>query len=557
MKQSIGSWTKGIKGRLLFVAVFPFIAFGIIFFFTFSGLNKISALVESAHNDILPNVSILDDMLLSQNRFGYRVWEGISNADERAEVTKEAQASLNLFKQAFEEYQKTSFDPEEEQLFSSVKESFPLYISTAEKIIAGLTTNTPDSVESSKTLLDQDLHHISAKLEAFIEKATSNYDKRAARESAQFDHDRKQIINLMIAVTLCAGLAILALQMLTGAKISKSVGGIAERLQSSGSRVVESVQQMSEAGNGLSQNATQAAASLEETVAALEEMSSMVQMNSDNAKQAAALAVSSRDAAEKGEAEIKSLIMSMAEISGSSKKIEEIITVIDDIAFQTNLLALNAAVEAARAGEQGRGFAVVAEAVRALAQRSASSAKDISTLIKNSVGQVERGSKIADQSGEVLGTIVTSIKKVSDLNNEIAAASSEQTTGIQQISKAMNQLDQTSQSNAASAEEIAATSAEINSLANISQDLTVELNREVLGLADVTAEEAKREPKMELKKAPLHKASAAKASAGLSKTAKVLPMTKKSQLAAQKAAAEETIPFDDEPRAKVGTTEGF
>uniref|UniRef100_UPI00322161D4 methyl-accepting chemotaxis protein n=1 Tax=Bdellovibrio sp. TaxID=28201 RepID=UPI00322161D4 len=198
-------------------------------------------------------------------------------------------------------------------------------------------------------------------------------------------------------------------------------------------------------------------------------------------KQAASLSASSREVAEKGQAEITRLISSMEQISKSSIKIEEIINVIDDIAFQTNLLALNAAVEAARAGEQGKGFAVVAEAVRALAQRSAVAAKDISHLIQESVDQVEQGSQIASESGVVLNNIVISVKKVSDLNNEIATASSEQTAGIQQISKAMNQLDQASQSNAASAEEIAATSAEIDNMAVVSQRLTVDLNKVVHG----------------------------------------------------------------------------
>lgn len=171
----------------------------------------------------------------------------------------------------------------------------------------------------------------------------------------------------------------------------------------------------------------------------------------------------------------------MNDISKSSKKIEEIIAVIDDIAFQTNLLALNASVEAARAGEHGKGFAVVADAVRSLAQRSAIAAKDITGLIKESVEKIERGTLKSAKSGEMLQSIVQSVKKVSDLNNEISVASEEQSTGIAQIGKAMNQLDQSVQTNAASSEEIAGTADEINNQAQIMKNVVDELNVVVYG----------------------------------------------------------------------------
>lgn len=212
----------------------------------------------------------------------------------------------------------------------------------------------------------------------------------------------------------------------------------------------------------LSSSTTQQASSLEETVATMEQLTSMVRLNTEHSKQAANLASATRDIAERGERDIKALIESIQSISADSKKIEEITGVIDDIAFQTNLLALNAAVEAARAGEQGKGFAVVADAVRSLAQRSAEAAKDIANLIGKSVEKIELGSHQAKQGGVVLTEIVTSVRKVADLNNEIANASDEQNQGISQIGKAMNQLDEVTQGNAAVSEEAAAAAEELS-----------------------------------------------------------------------------------------------
>ncbi len=208
----------------------------------------------------------------------------------------------------------------------------------------------------------------------------------------------------------------------------------------------------------LSQRTEQQASSLEETASSMEELTSTVRQNSDNARQANQLAASSRELAEKGGSVIQDAINAMAAISTSSRKVTDIIGVIDEIAFQTNLLALNAAVEAARAGEQGRGFAVVASEVRNLAQRSASAAKEIKELINDSGEKVKEGSMLVDESGRTLEEIVASSKKVGDIISEIAAAGAEQSQGIEQVNKAVTQMDEMTQQNAALVEEAAAAS---------------------------------------------------------------------------------------------------
>ena len=214
--------------------------------------------------------------------------------------------------------------------------------------------------------------------------------------------------------------------------------------------------EISQGNTDLSQRTEEQASSLEETASSMEELTGTVKQNAENARQANQLAVGASDVAVKGGEVVKQVVSTMNGISESSKKIADIIGTIDGIAFQTNILALNAAVEAARAGEQGRGFAVVATEVRNLAQRSAAAAKEIKELISDSVGKVDAGSQLVDEAGRTMDDVVVSVKRVTDIIGEITAASQEQSSGIEQVNRAITQMDEVTQQNAALVEEAAA-----------------------------------------------------------------------------------------------------
>jgi len=297
-------------------------------------------------------------------------------------------------------------------------------------------------------------------------------------------------------------------------------------VRDSAENMTNSSQELAKASESLASGAQEQASSLEETTATLEEITSTVKQNADNAKQASQVAAASRDTAEKGGQVVTEAVGAMGQINASSKNIAEIITTIDEIAFQTNLLALNAAVEAARAGEQGRGFAVVATEVRNLAQRSATSAKEIKRLIQDSVQKVENGSGLVNKSGETLQEIVGSVKKVTDIVAEIAAASREQSTGIEQVNKAMMQMDQVTQTNSAQTEELSATAQSLSQQAEQLQDLVARFKVDAAGRSSASAgrTSAAATPKTSFKPArkapaPHPVAMAASAGAGATSTA--------------------------------------
>ncbi|MFQ5751870.1 MAG: methyl-accepting chemotaxis protein [bacterium] len=252
---------------------------------------------------------------------------------------------------------------------------------------------------------------------------------------------------------------------LVTSQITRLLRSVIFNLTEGAEQFASASEQISASSQSLAQGSSEQASSLEETSASMEEMASMTKQNADNSKEAAQLASLCNLTADSGNKSVNEMNVAMEAINASSKKIGDIIKVIDGIAFQTNLLALNAAVEAARAGEHGKGFAVVAEEVRNLAQRSATAAKDTTALIEDCVSKADAGTKLSEKCTEVLTGIVTNVKKVNNLTGEISTASGEQTEGIDQVTKAINEMDHVTQNTAASAEETASASEELSAQA--------------------------------------------------------------------------------------------
>ncbi len=573
----IGSWFRGVRGKLLLMNAIPTLIIGVLLGISSRTVTQLVAELTQADTVTTPALIDLLTMDRALNGAARWMWATYVNHEraEREQTLASGRKQLEEFKAHLENYRKSSHSPEIQAQASLIDQHWEQAQSAAREVFELMSKHTPTDNESARQKLTNSFRPETGVIAKAISEIIAYEEHAAEVETKQSlagaAHDQK----VMQASGAIGVLALLFIGFWISSHLAKILARVTSEISEAGEQVRSGSSQLSAASQQVSSGSTEAASALEETVASVEELSSMVKLNADNAKQAATLAQSSSVSAENGESQIHDLIASMTQIATSSKKIEDIINVIDDIAFQTNLLALNAAVEAARAGEQGKGFAVVAEAVRSLAQRSASAAKDITVLIQESVSQIEKGSRTADQSGAVLKGIVVQVKKVADLNQEIASASIEQANGIGQISKAMNELDTSTQANASASEEVAASAEEMSSQADLLRSLVGELSVVVDGRS-TRAETSSRAAPAASRSTPSirsrpHTEALAQPRAQVNRPSKTPPHRGQPKLVAHPGGKSKsavsapssgaaTIPFDDSPTTglgKVGTTEGF
>ena len=486
--------TKLIIG---FVAVLLLTAF--LGLFAMSQLATVNRAADEIGNDWMP--SAIEAMGMKESISRMRSQEAQLSTADNPEDAKKYQDRTNEAIEQFKKHHTASLkyadQPGEKQVLDEALAAFNDYVQISNKIgnlaregnsagaVALLRTDSSKANKKIRDLVDKVVDdHISGGKQAFAESS-------ATYKRAQTWVVGVIIVAIVIGMILAIWLArIVSTPLQEAVEFAESIahgdltrnivpssacetGQLIQALSEMNSSLLKVVGEVrlgtgqihdaaTEIANGnlnLSQRTEEQASSLEETASSMEEITSTIKHNSDNARQANILAQSATSVAEKGGGVVSEVVTTMNSINESSRKIVDIISVIDGIAFQTNILALNAAVEAARAGEQGRGFAVVASEVRSLAQRSASAAKEIKELINDSVEKVSQGSRLVDSAGSTMQEVVESVKRVSDMISEITAAGQEQSTGVDQINNAIMQMDGVTQQNAALVEEAAAAAA--------------------------------------------------------------------------------------------------
>ncbi|MFO6420633.1 methyl-accepting chemotaxis protein [Hylemonella sp. W303a] len=486
----------GITHRLYALSLVVSIALAALAGYTYLRLHEVGALAAKTEQVRVPQLSAMANLELAITRASLQLRHAMlaRNPQERDAALADIAAKRQFIAQTMESYAKALYTPKGKAQFARIPPRMKNFWEIAEKNVALIQAGQKE--QAFAYLVDVTIPARNQLLESLDEGVL--YQEDALKHDIHVIVNGVDTISLALAVTtgaIIVALLVFALWLTAQLRRRLSLSqSVAERvrdgdltrpvlddhkdefspllsalgeMQGALLGIVSGVRQGSDVVSGacaeiargnhdLSTRTERQASALQQTAASMEELSSTVKQNADNARQANQLAQSASTVAVQGGAVVSQVVDTMKGISDSSKKIADIINVIDGIAFQTNILALNAAVEAARAGEQGRGFAVVAGEVRNLASRSADAAKEIKTLITDSVTRVEEGNALADQAGSTMHEVVSSIRRVTDIMGEISAASLEQSSGVSQVGEAVTQMDQTTQQNAALVEEMAA-----------------------------------------------------------------------------------------------------